>query len=106
MPNNTKEKRRQIWIVLGIVFLFSMLVAQFYVIQIIEGKKWSIQAQKQHFFLIKEPFIRGAFYSNSFIKQGHPAEPQRLVIDVPKFHLFADCESIPPHLKRRLQPFF
>ena len=94
-----KEKRRLLWIALFIFILFSFLIAQFYHIQILEGKKWALQAQKQHFFLIKEPFIRGSFYSNPYIKKAHPAEPQRFVIDVPKFHLYADPESIPSQHK-------
>lgn len=94
-PIHPSEKTRLICIALTIFFLFSLLIIQFFVIQILEGKKWSLQAQKQHFFIIKEPFIRGTFYSNPYVKKGHPAVPQRFVIDVPKFHLFADCESIP-----------
>lgn len=104
-PVNSSEKFRLIIIALGIFFLFSLLITQFYVIQIIEGAKWSAQAQRQHFFIIKEPFIRGAFYSNPYIKKGHPAEPQPFVIDVPKFHLFADCESIPDSLKDEIAAY-
>lgn len=98
-PIPSREKLRLILIALGVFFLFSLLIAQFFVIQILEGEKWLSQAEKQHLFFIKEPFIRGAFYENPYVKKGHPAEPQRLVIDVPKFHLFADCKSIPAHLK-------
>lgn len=94
-----KERSRLLWIALIVFILFSLLIAQFYHIQILEGKKWALQAQKQHFFLIKEPFIRGSFYSNPYIKKSHPADLQRFVIDVPKFHLYADPESIPLHLK-------
>jgi cell division protein FtsI (penicillin-binding protein 3) len=94
-----KDQCRLLWVAICIFILFSFLIVQFYNIQILEGKKWSTQAQKQHFFIVKEPFMRGAFYSNPYVKKGHPAEPQRFVIDVPKFHLYADPESIPPHLK-------
>lgn len=94
-----REKYRLLWIALFIFFLFSLLIAQFYRIQILEGKKWALQAQKQHFFTIKEPFIRGTFYSNPYERKGHPPEPQRFVVDVPKFHLYADPESILPQFK-------
>lgn len=104
-PIHSSEKSRLICIALGIFFLFSLLIIQFYVIQILEGKKWSLQAQKQHFFLIKEPFIRGTFYSNPYVKKGHPALPQRFVIDVPKFHLFADCESIPSQFNDKIADY-
>lgn len=98
-PVTAQEKYRLLWIALLTFILFSLLIAQFYRIQILEGKKWALQAQKQHFFMIKEPFIRGAFYSNPYIRKGHPSEPQRFVVDVPKFHLYADPESIPPQFK-------
>ena len=99
LPVTTHEKRRLLWIALSLFILFSLLIAQFYNIQILEGKKWAIQAHKQHFIMIKEPFIRGSFISNPYIKKGHPAYLQRFVIDVPKFHLYADPESIPEDLK-------
>jgi cell division protein FtsI (penicillin-binding protein 3) len=95
----SKDKRRLLGIALFIFILFSFLIAQFYHIQIFEGKKWASQAQKQHFFLIKEPFMRGSFYSNPYIKKVHPSVPQRFVTDVPKFHLYADPESIPVDLR-------
>lgn len=104
-PITSSEKLRLIGIAIAIFFLFSLLIIQFYVIQILEGKKWSAQAHKQHVILIKEPFIRGTFYSNPWIKKGNQAEPQRFVIDVPKFHLFADCESIPSDLKDEMTDF-
>lgn len=94
-----KEKRRLIWVALFLCILFSLLIAQFYNVQILEGKKWSQKAQKQHFFVVKEPFIRGSFVSNPYVRKGHPPYLQRFVIDVPKFHLFADPESIPSEKK-------
>lgn len=103
--NEPEEKKRQLWIAIGIFFLFSLLIAQFYIIQILEGKKWSSQAQKQHTLIIKEPFIRGSFYSNPYVKKGHPAKPQLLAIDVPKFHLYADCVSIPADLKDEIADY-
>lgn len=101
-PVTSKQRSRLLWISLFIFILFSLLIAQFYHIQILEGEKWALQAQKQHFFTIKEPFIRGSFFSNPYIKKTHPPELQRFVIDVPKFHLYADPESIPSHLKEEI----
>jgi cell division protein FtsI (penicillin-binding protein 3) len=105
IPTSFRERQRLLWIALIIFILFSLLIAQFYRIQLIEGKKWADQALKQHFFVIKEPFIRGGFYSNPFAKQGHPAQPQRFVIDVPKFHLYADSLSIPAELKNEVATY-
>ena len=101
-PVTIKERKRLLWIALAIFLLFSLLIVQFYRIQILEGKKWALQAQKQHFFIVKEPFIRGSFYSNPYVKKNHPAECQRFVIDVPKFHLYADPESLPAALKEEI----
>ena len=101
MPASNQPHKRTplLWMALAIFILFSLLIAQFYRIQILEGNKWAFQAKKQHFFLIKEPFVRGSFYSNPSARKGHPGEPQRFVIDVPKFHLYVDPLSIPSPLK-------
>ncbi len=82
-----------------ILLLFSLLIVQFFRIQIIEGDKWTKEARKQHQLIITEPFKRGLFYSNTAIKKGHPETLQPLVVDVPKFHLFVDPSSIPPNLR-------
>lgn len=89
-------RKRLFWVAISIFVLFSLLILQFYRIQIIEGHTWTNQAQKQHFFIVKEPFVRGSFYSNVAIKKGHPPSEQPLVMDVPKYHLFSDPLSIPP----------
>lgn len=92
-----EKKNRKHLIVLAIflLFLFSILIAQFYRIQIIENDKWTTEAKKQHFFIVKEPFLRGKFISNTSIKKGHPEIPQSFVVDVEKFHLYVDPQSIP-----------
>lgn len=100
-PSSVDHRRLTI-VALVIFSLFSLLIAQFYFIQVIEGEKWSQQAQKQHFFVIKEPFQRGTFYSNPYVKQGHPSQPQPFAIDVPKYHLYADPQSIPLELRNEI----
>jgi len=104
-PIHSTEKKRLIGIAIGIFFLFSLLIVQFFVIQILEGEKWSTKAEKQHLFFIKEPFIRGTFYSNPLLKKSNPNVPQRFVVDVPKFHLFADCVSIPQECKSEISEY-
>ena len=98
-PIELPSRRRLVAIAIVIFTLFSCLIAQFFVIQILQGEKWLAQAEKQHIFYIKEPFIRGVFYSNPFIKNSHPQQATPFVVDVPKFHLFADCLSIPQERK-------
>ena len=75
--------------------LFCSLVVRFYQIQILDGEKWTQIAFSQHQHIVTEPFIRGSFYSNTSIKAGHPEDAQPFVVDIPKFHLFIDPDSIP-----------
>lgn len=89
------ERKRLLWLSLFLFALFSVLIVQFYKIQMIEGGKWVKVANRQHYFIVQEPFMRGTFISNTAIKKGHPEVPQSFVIDVQKFHLYADPVSIP-----------
>jgi cell division protein FtsI (penicillin-binding protein 3) len=82
--------------------LFSALIIQFYRIQIVEGEKWKKEAQKQHRLLIPQPFKRGQFYSNTGVKKGHPEKPQSFVVDVPKFHLYVDPQSLKEECKHEV----
>jgi cell division protein FtsI (penicillin-binding protein 3) len=88
-------RNRLVWISLAVFALFCLLIVQFFKIQIIEGEKWTRKAKSQHQLVVTEPFKRGLFYSNTSIKLGHPETPHAFVIDVPKFHLYADPNSIP-----------
>lgn len=101
-PPSPQDRQRLTIIALGMIVLFSLLIAQFYFIQVVEGEKWVKQAEKQHFFVVKEPFKRGTFYSNTDVKKGHPSQPQPFAIDVPRYHLYADPESIPVALRAEI----
>ncbi|MCH9609303.1 MAG: putative peptidoglycan D,D-transpeptidase PenA [Chlamydiales bacterium] len=74
---------------MGMFALFSLLIAQYFKIQVLESEKWSQKADAQHKLVVKEPFKRGAFYTNSHGKW------QPLVFDVTRFHLYIDPKSIP-----------
>jgi cell division protein FtsI (penicillin-binding protein 3) len=91
----SQDRKRLVLVALFVFFLFTLLIAQYYKIQIVEGEKWSRAAKKQHQLVVVEPFKRGLFYSNTSIKKGHPEKPQPFVVDVPKFHLYADPDAIP-----------
>ncbi|MFT4552881.1 MAG: cell division protein FtsI (penicillin-binding protein 3) [Chlamydiales bacterium] len=82
--------------------LFSLLIIQFFKVQIKEGKRWAKIAQGQHEFEITEPFKRGRFLSNTSVKLGHPENIQPFVIDVPKFHLHIDPLSIPENFREEI----
>lgn len=92
---NNKHRQRLVILALGLFALFSILIFQFYKIQIVEGEKWTKLAKRQHFFDVTEPFMRGRFISNTSIKQGHPEDPQYFVLDIQKYHLYIDPQSIP-----------
>lgn len=82
-----------------LLLFFSLLTIQFYKLQIIENDKWSKIADKQHYFILKEPFHRGTFYSNTSLRKAHPEKEQKLVLEVEKYHLYIDPLSIPDEVK-------
>jgi cell division protein FtsI (penicillin-binding protein 3) len=96
------ERKRLAYVAIGLFVFFSLLIVQFYRIQIVDGDKWKKHAQAQQEWVVKEPFRRGTFWSNITIKQGHPQQPQALVMDVPKFHLHVDPASLPEEGKHEI----
>lgn len=96
------HKQRLFFVALGLGVLFTLLIAHFYKIQWIEHESWLKEARKQHYFILKEPFTRGTFYSNTAIKKAHPAKTQKLVYDLKKYHLYADPDSIPDLRKKEI----
>lgn len=96
------DRKRLLILSLVIFALFSILIAQFYTIQIIDGDKWKEIATKQHYFIVRDPFKRGQFISNTEIKKGHPEDSRSFVFDVQKFHLYADPKSIPEAFKESI----
>jgi cell division protein FtsI (penicillin-binding protein 3) len=101
-PVEPSDRRRLVGVAVFLSFLFSLLIFRFYQIQIVEGDKWTKDALAQHQYVATEPFMRGSFYSNTAIKEGHPEESQPFVIDVPKFHLFVDPDSVPVAVKDKM----
>ncbi len=97
-PVSSKEKKRVLVLGFFLFFLFSLLLGQFYKIQVIEGEKWAKQAKGQHQFVIYEPFMRGSFYARAPLNS-EEEQDQALVMDVPRFHLFIDPDSIPLQTK-------
>ena len=97
-----ESRKRLTYLILFIVFLFCIILAQFYRIQIIEGEKWKKKALAQHQLFVVEPCKRGTFYANHRIKPGHPDALRPIVTDVPKFHLYADPVAIPEEHKQEV----
>ncbi len=82
-----------------IFVLFSLLIMQYFRIQVLEGDEWALKAARQHEYIVTEPAERGTFYSNNSLKSGHYEEPQALAIDIAKFHLYIDSLAIKEHRK-------
>lgn len=101
-PPDRTDRKRLLWLAILLFGFFSLLVAQFFRIQIIEGEKWEQEGNKQHYFIVKEPFLRGTFFSNTGVKKGHPEKKQPFVIDVQKYHLHIDPESIPEETRNEI----
>lgn len=100
--NNDLVKKRIVLLFLGLFFLFSILLARYFQIQVLEGDRWEKEALIQHEFIIKEPFRRGTFYSNTTLTKGHTDYEQPLAIDVTKFHLYIDPLAIPNRFKEEI----
>ncbi len=89
------SQRRLLGIALFLLGLFCLLILQYFRIQVVEHDKWAARASAQHQVVVKQPPRRGLFFSNTDIKLGHPQAKQAFVLDVAKFHLYIDPESIP-----------
>ncbi|MCH9612987.1 MAG: putative peptidoglycan D,D-transpeptidase PenA [Chlamydiia bacterium] len=100
---NAPNHKRLIFVALFIFFNFATLILQFYKVQIIEGEKWTKIARSQHEKLVREPSMRGKFYSNTSIKEGHIEKPQSFVTDIPRYHLFIDPQVIPKSCRKEMR---
>src|SRR6185436_14400286 len=90
-----KDLKRLVIVAASLLALFALLLIQFYRVQIIEGEKWQKAASRQHHASFAIPYERGIFYSNPTLRKGHPESPVPLVVDLLRFHLYADPIAIP-----------
>lgn len=97
-----RSPKRLVILAVSLCLLFCALVIRFYQIQILEGDHWTKVALSQHRSVLIESAKRGSFYSNTSVKSGHPEAPQPLVMDILKFHLFIDPDSIPAGLREKI----
>lgn len=102
MKLGSSERKRIVVVAIAIFCFFSLLIIQFFRIQIVEGERWTRVAQSQHFLILTEPFVRGTFYSNTSIKKGHPEKPQPFVVDIQKYHLYIDPQGIPDEYRNEV----
>jgi cell division protein FtsI (penicillin-binding protein 3) len=99
---NFLDKKRLLYVFVFVFFLFCLLIFWFFKIQILEKDVWQKRALKQHEKLLKIPFKRGRFFSNTQIKDNHPNFFSPIVQDVAKYHLFIDPEKIPIAFKEEI----
>lgn len=95
LKNNSNFHKSLTFITIGLLVLYSILIIRYYKIQIYEGDRWSAEAAGQHELLVKDPFRRGTFFSNTDLREGDNEQLQPLAIDLTKFHLCLDAVSIP-----------
>ncbi len=95
-------KFRAFVLALGLFLLFSLLVFVFFRIQVTDRHIWKKKALAQHYFTIQEPARRGTFWANTSLKPGHPDTPQKLAVDIRKYHLYIDPNSLPPENKQEI----
>ncbi len=104
---DAQDRKRLVIVSVFIFFCFCLIIIQFYRLQIIQGEKWNRIASSQHKQVVTEYFMRGTFYSNTTVKKDHPEKSLPFVVEVPKFHLYIDPESIPlQHKKAVVKKFF
>lgn len=88
-------QKRSRALLLVLVFLFSLLVGQFFRLQVLQTEHWKSAARKQHTLTIVEPAQRGRFLANADLRSDTPSAEKVLVADVPKYHLHVDPLSLP-----------
>jgi cell division protein FtsI (penicillin-binding protein 3) len=88
-------KPRLIMVAGSVFFLFSLLIARYFLLQIVEHDYWTAKASMQHEVIVKEPFKRGTFYADLSLQPGFENQFVPLVIDINKYHLFIDPLVIP-----------
>lgn len=101
MKNPNQEKLRFIKKItifsIALCLCFTLLIFEYFRIQILEESFWQEKADRQHYFFIKEPFLRGRFFSNTSIQKSHINTAIPFVFDIEKYHLHIDPLSIANH---------
>jgi len=88
-------KARVVFLACCMFGFFSLLIARYFTLQIVQHPHWSSKATGQHEIVVMEPFRRGTFYGYVGSQAGQASAYRPLVFDVTKFHLFLDPLAIP-----------
>ncbi|MCH9621074.1 MAG: putative peptidoglycan D,D-transpeptidase PenA [Chlamydiia bacterium] len=92
---------RSLFVGFFLVFLFSLVLVNYYKIQVIEHDKWMKIADTQHQMVVKEPFHRGKIYC----KSPNAKNDKCVAMDVLTYHLYIDPFSIKPPQKEAMIKF-
>ena len=92
---------RSLFVGFCLIFLFSLVLVNYYKIQVIEHEKWVKIADTQHQMVVKEPFHRGKIYC----KSQNAKNDKCVVMDVLTYHLYIDPFSIKPLQKEAMIKF-
>lgn len=95
LPKPISIRKRLLVLCLALLFLSTLLLTRYGVLQIGQQAYWSDKADKQHFLSIQEPFVRGTLYSHPSLHPGHPNQAHVLAWDIPKWNLCADPKTVP-----------
>lgn len=101
-PLPLAQRRRLLALACALFGLFALLLLQFYSLQVVQGERWQQAAQRQHTFLVQEPFHRGTFYVSAPSSSASRQEPIPLTVDVQHFHLFVDPLAISVEAREEL----
>ncbi len=89
---------RSLFVGFFLLFLFSLLLINYYKIQVIEHEKWLKIADNQHHLVVKEPFHRGRI----FCQGENDKHPRCLSMDVLTFHIFINPLGIKDSIKEKM----
>jgi cell division protein FtsI (penicillin-binding protein 3) len=103
MQETTNHDKKRIYaIALGLFLLFSIAAGRYWYIQVSEEGLWTKRADRQQHRVVQEGFRRGTIFANSALIPHRVADPQPLVIDVQKYHLYIDPLMIPEEAKKEM----
>lgn len=101
------QKKQAEKVLIGLFFLFGVLIFRFFFLSLSEEEKWQKIAFAQHQIVVSDLPKRGNFYSNTSIVKSQKEWKVPLVIDVLYYHLHLDPLSIPkpfhPLLIKKIQ---
>lgn len=89
-------------VLLGLLFLFSIVLARFFIVQVVQGKAWQEKADKQHLLKIREPFYRGRFLLHDPLLNYVEKSPFILSCDIASFSAYLDTKAVKESIRAQI----